>query len=129
VRGQVVEQRPLVAGGEPGDATLREEGAHAFHLVAPHVGGHEARGVDAVAAATALGQHAGTRGIRIGQRRAAPGGEDERPAEKGGGRAPQANASSHHAICPGASATPTAMARMSRPWTSAASPSRSRPRR
>src|SRR5437764_2638645 len=73
VRREIVEERALLVGHEPGHAAPRELLAHAPGLHLPHLERHAAGRVETVAAHTALAEHARPGRVRLGQRRATAG--------------------------------------------------------
>ena len=120
VRAEVAEERTLLLRREPRHAAASELVSHTRHLELPHLDRHGARRVEPVAAPAPLAQHPRPGRVGIGERRAARGGEEEKPEET-----PQ-NASRQYADCPGASATPISSATSPRPPASARSASRMR---
>src|SRR5881397_3165034 len=68
VRREIIEERALLVGGEPGHAAARELLAHAPDLHLPHGERHAAGRVELVAAHAALAEHARPGRVRIWQR-------------------------------------------------------------
>src|SRR5213593_4077756 len=68
VRREVVEERALLVGREPGHAAARELLAHAPDLHLPHLERHAPGRVEPVAAHAALAEHTRPGRLRIGQR-------------------------------------------------------------